>query len=174
MTVIRPAVFPKDAAGVAALDTSFETDLIYTAEPGPEGVRLTIERLPEPVSKRFPRDDLDGDRPWSHAWVAEDQDRIVGFAAASYLAWNCRALLWHFYVDPARRGQGLGRRLLNAVGAYASGAGALRLWLETSNLNVTGVEIYRRLGFELCGLDLSLYTGTPAEGEFALYMDRPV
>lgn len=174
MIAVRPAVLPDDVTGIAALDTGFETDLIYTAEAGPEGVRLTIERLPSPVSKRFPLNDLDGEPPWSHAWVVEDGGRIVGFAAASYMAWNRRALLWHLYVDPARRGRGIGRRLIDAVHAYAADAGALRLWLETSNLNVTGVEIYRRLGFELCGLDLSLYDGTPAEGEFALYMDRGI
>lgn len=172
MILIRPAVIPSDVAGIAALDTSFTTELVYAAEAGPEGVRLTIERAPAPILKRFPLDDLNGERAWSEAWVADDGDRIVGFAAASYLAWNRRVLLWHFYVDPARRGQGLGRRLIDAVDAYGRMAGARRLWLETSNLNVAGVEIYRRLGFDLCGVDLSLYEGTAAEGEFALFLHK--
>jgi hypothetical protein len=30
------------------------------------------------------------------------------------------------------------------------------------------------LGFRLCGLDVTLYDGTPAEGEFALFFSRPV
>lgn len=82
MILVRPAVFPQDAAGVAALDTRFTTDLVYTAEAGPEGVRLTLERLPAPITKRFTLDDLEGEHPWSQAWVAETDGRVVGFAAA--------------------------------------------------------------------------------------------
>jgi hypothetical protein len=30
------------------------------------------------------------------------------------------------------------------------------------------------LGFELCGLDTGLYGGTPAAGEVALFLERPL
>lgn len=172
MSLVRPAAFPSDAAGVAALDTGFETDVAYAAEAGPEGVRLAVRRLEQPIAKRFPLENLETEPPWSESWVAEDAGRIVGFAAASLMTWNRRALLWHFYVEPAWRRRGLGARLMAEVDAYARSAGALHLWLETSNLNVAGVEIYRRLGFELCGMDLSLYDGTSARGEFALFLHR--
>jgi ribosomal protein S18 acetylase RimI-like enzyme len=45
-------------------------------------------------------------------------------------------------------------------------------WLETSNVNLPAVRAYERLGFRLCGLDTSLYEGTPAEGEVALFLCR--
>lgn len=175
MTTVRPAEFPRDAAGIEALDTSFETDVVFRAQAGGDGIALRAERLPAPVVKRFPLEDLyAAERPWSASWVAETEGRIIGFAATSYMAWNVRALLWHFYVAPDWRGQGLGRRLMTEVLACARDAGARNRWLETSNLNVPGVNIYRRLGFELTGLDLTLYDGTPAEGEFALFLSRPV
>jgi ribosomal protein S18 acetylase RimI-like enzyme len=50
--------------------------------------------------------------------------------------------------------------------------GAVTAWAETSNRNFTGVHLYRRLGFELCGFDLSLYRGTPADAEFAVFLSR--
>ncbi|QTR01699.1 GNAT family N-acetyltransferase, partial [Saccharothrix algeriensis] len=50
--------------------------------------------------------------------------------------------------------------------------GARTAWLETSNVNVPAVRAYLRMGFTLCGLDTTLYRGTPAEGEIALYLAR--
>ena len=44
--------------------------------------------------------------------------------------------------------------------------------METSNLNLPGVRAYERLGFQVCGLDTSLYDGTPSEGEVALFLSR--
>jgi len=51
---------------------------------------------------------------------------------------------------------------------------ARHIWLETSSLNAPGVAAYRALGFSLSGVDLTLYDGTPAEGETALFFSRPV
>jgi len=36
------------------------------------------------------------------------------------------------------------------------------------------VTAYRALGFSLTGADLTLYDGTPAEGEAALFFSRPL
>jgi ribosomal protein S18 acetylase RimI-like enzyme len=52
--------------------------------------------------------------------------------------------------------------------------GARNVWLETSNLNAPGVAIYEALGFRLSGIDLTLYDGTPAEGEIALFFSKPI
>ena len=47
------------------------------------------------------------------------------------------------------------------------------VWLETSNLAYPAIQFYRGVGFELCGLDASLYEGEQA-GETALYFMRPL
>jgi ribosomal protein S18 acetylase RimI-like enzyme len=75
-------------------------------------------------------------------------------------------------VDAARRRRGIGRQLLETALAPAREAGARTAWVETSNLNLPGVRAYERLGFQLCGLDTSLYVGTAAEGEVALFLSR--
>lgn len=170
---IRRAVLPDDAAGIAALDTSVVTTNVLAANAGPQGIAL--RSIPQMVTKHFPIDDLeDPERPWSTGWVAVDGARIVGFAAVGFQAWNRRLVLCHFYVDSGRRGQGLGRRLMDVVLERARAEGARHVWLETSNRNPLGVAVYQALGFALSGLDLTLYDGTPSEGEFALFFSRPV
>jgi ribosomal protein S18 acetylase RimI-like enzyme len=83
-------------------------------------------------------------------------------------------MLWHLYVDRGARGKGVARRLVEAIQVQAERAGALHIWLETSNLNVPGVKAYGQLGFHVSGLDATLYDGTSAQGEFALFMSRRV
>ena len=173
MIQIRPAALPDDAAGIAAIDTSVQTTNVLKASAGPQG--FVLRSIPQMVTKRFPIDDLDNpERPWTASWVAVDGAQIVGFAAVGFEAWNRRLVLWHFYVDAGRRGQGLGRRLMEAVLEAARARDARHVWLETSNQNPPGVAAYQALGFHLSGLDLTLYDGTPSEGEFALFFSRPV
>jgi ribosomal protein S18 acetylase RimI-like enzyme len=52
--------------------------------------------------------------------------------------------------------------------------GASTGWLETSNLKGSGVAAYRKMGFSICGFDLTHYRGTPSEGQFAMFLDRPI
>ncbi|GGR83468.1 hypothetical protein GCM10010205_10120 [Streptomyces nojiriensis] len=45
---------------------------------------------------------------------------------------------------------------------FARERGAEHLWLEVSSVNAPAVHAYRRMGFTFCGLDTTLYGGTPA------------
>jgi ribosomal protein S18 acetylase RimI-like enzyme len=175
MIAVRTAQLPQDAAAILALDTGFTTSAIFDVAATPSGFELCERPLPEPIRKRFPLDDLGGpDRPWSHGFVADGGGEILGFAATGYEAWNRRLKLWHLYVAPAHRGRGVGRALADRVAQLGRELGAREIWLETSNLNVPGVAAYRALGFVLTGLDLTLYAGTPAEGEIALFFSQPL
>jgi ribosomal protein S18 acetylase RimI-like enzyme len=172
---VRSASLPEDAAAIAALDTSFTTTQVYDVAVVDEEIRLTLRGLAAPLTKRFPLDDLESaDRPYDQAWVAVENGRIIGFAATAYASWNRRLILWHLYVDPSVRRRGIAGALLNAVDAHAVARGARNVWLETSSLNAPGVAAYRALGFSLSGVDLTLYDGTPAQGEVALFFSRPV
>lgn len=170
---IRPANLPDDASAIETIDTSFATSQVYEVEVGPEGIGLRLRDLDNPLRKRFPLDDLrSAARPYTDAWVALTNDSVTGFAATSFEAWNRRLVLWHFYVDGGVRRQGVGRRLIEVVKAHGRERGARHLWLETSSLNVPGVGAYAALGFSLSGADLTLYDGTPAEGEVALFYSQ--
>lgn len=172
---VREAVLPDDAAAIAAIDTAFTTRTAYVVEASADAIRLVLRELAAPLTKRFPLDDLDDpERPYDRAWVAVAGQTIVGFVAAAFEAWNRRLTLWHLYVQPAWRGRGVARELLRSVEAHGVSCGARHLWLETSALNAPGIAAYRALGFSLTGADLTLYDGTPAEGETALFFSRPL
>ena len=173
MVVVRLAVFPDDIADIAAIDTSFATRQVYDVGVVGESIRLKLRVLGTVLSKRFPLDDLGRpDRPYDHAWVALDSEQVVGFAATSFEPWNRRLVLWHLYVNPSHRARGVARKLLEKVDDQGLERGARHLWLETSSFNVPGIAAYRALGFSLTGVDLTLYDGTPAEGETAIFLSR--
>jgi ribosomal protein S18 acetylase RimI-like enzyme len=167
---IRPAKLVDDSAGIAALDMSFATTAMYEVETGPREFHLVEKQIPRRV-KRFAVYDLGRpDREWDEAHVATEDGRIVGFVASSYQFWNRRVVLWHIYVDLPWRGKGLGEKLLAKVFERATREKALSVFLETSNLNVPGVAWYEKRGFVLGGVDTTLYSGTEAASEKALFL----
>jgi ribosomal protein S18 acetylase RimI-like enzyme len=171
MTTIRPISLPADQRAILQLDTSFTTERIYRVHATSTSFTLTEEAVAPPLQKAFVLEhEFGADRMWEHGLVAEDQGRLVGFAAVRLEHWNRRAALWHLYVAPQQRGSGLGRRLLVAAESYARTSQARCLWLETSNVNYPAIQFYRQVGFTLCGLDQTLYAPDgDAAGETALY-----
>ena len=161
-----------DLGAVQALDRELETDREFIVRRTPDRLELVSVRLPKPHRKRFPFDPSAD--PWTHGFVAVEDERIRGFIATSVETWNSRLVLRHFYVDRDARRRGIGRALMQHAVAEGREAGAVTAWAETSNRNYPGVQAYARLGFALCGFDLSLYVATPAEGEFALYLARDI
>jgi GNAT superfamily N-acetyltransferase len=120
MPIVRTAILPQDAPGIAGLDTAFTTRQVFDVAVAGEEIRLNLRTLDAPLTKRFPLDDLqDADRPYDQAWVAVEDATIVGFAATSYASWNRRLVLWHLYVDPTHRRRGIAGTLLRAVDAHA-------------------------------------------------------
>ncbi|MCT2584595.1 GNAT family N-acetyltransferase [Actinophytocola gossypii] len=174
MTIsIRAARLPDDQPGIVAIDREFTTDAVY--EVAYEQDRFTLMHTPvyPSVTKQFPLDDLaDENPPWEFAAVAVDGDEVRGFLGANHQLWNRRLVIWHLYVDIPLRGRGIGRALIEASFDWGRSVGAEVAWLETSNINVPAVTAYRRMGFELCGLDTTLYHGTPDAGEIGLYLAR--
>ena len=170
--VVRPVDWPVDAPAIAAVDASFETDRVYRVERDELGFRLVEETVDPPLRKRLPDldDELDDLRHLPFAAVAELDSAVVGLVAARPERWHNRVRVEHLYVSPAGRGQGVGRRLIDAALAYARDVGAACLWLETQNTNHGAIQFYRRVGFRLCGLDDRFYDPrSPARNEVALF-----
>jgi GNAT superfamily N-acetyltransferase len=91
-----------------------------------------------------------------------DPDEVTGGRGAFLIVYRgetpvgCGALrlleagtaeLKRMYVDPAVRGQGLGRRLVNALEAEARALGVRRLVLETGVRQGAALALYRATGF---------------------------
>ena len=120
---LRKADFHADAAATMQIDTSFQTDEIYTVIEEDNGLRLVPERLPTRLVKRFPLDDLgDQGRPYDQGWLAFSEDQAVGFAATSWILgfqdWCSGTSMW----IPRPGDKGVGRRLVQAVIKLRSGA----------------------------------------------------
>ncbi len=177
MLTIRPTQWPQDIGPLSELDTTFTTDRVY--RPVLEGLsfRLVEETITPSLSKKYAFDPADPIErwDWDFAVVAEEDGDLAGFAAAQYIAWNRRVVLWHLYVMPAYRFQGVGMQLLASVDGFARSRLARCVWLETQNTNYPAVQFYRRAGFEFCGFDQSLYDpATLTHAETALFFVRPV
>lgn len=91
-----------------------------------------------------------GDDPLDFsALVALVDDRPVGLA--HYLfhrhAWKVENVcyLQDLYVDPAARGTGLGRKLIEAVYAKADAAGAPQVYWLTQDFNTEARQLYDRV-----------------------------
>lgn len=52
------------------------------------------------------------------------------------------------YLDPAKRGRGLGTLLLDRVVGQLAGAGAREIWVSVTPGNERGIPFYRARGFE--------------------------
>src|SRR5271165_2503406 len=136
---IREARLPEDAGTILEIDRSFSTDSIYLVYCDDEQIGIRLTHLDSTTTKSFPLQDLNReDRPWELGLVALDGDRICGFVAAGYQAWNRRLTIWHLYVDLPYRRRGIARLLVDRAEAYGIEKGAVHLWLEASNLNVPG------------------------------------
>jgi ribosomal protein S18 acetylase RimI-like enzyme len=162
-----------DRDGIEAIDTAFQTSSVFDVIVGARSIELVERALDQPLVKRYPMADAFSSwATWDTGFVAVDGDHIVGFAAIEYEAWHRRLVLWHFYVSPERRRQGVGRALIEHVEHHARRRKAQRVWLETSSVNVPGVRAYERLGYSLCGVDVTLYDATPYAHEAALFLAK--
>jgi ribosomal protein S18 acetylase RimI-like enzyme len=170
---VRPAETSADLAGIDAVDVSYSTDRIYRVQRNRLAFWLEEERFELPVEKADLRPALtlsDG------LFVACQGDAIVGYGELRPDLWYGRARIENIFVSRPSRGQGIGRRLIEALAEQATHQPAARcLWLETQNVNYPAVQFYLNMGFRLCGLDETLYRPEDPQllpGEMALYFTR--
>ena len=95
--------------------------------------------------------------PSHEVWVAEVEDRVVGFAALS------GDLLGHLYVHPDEQGRGVGTGLLDVV--KRGRPSGFRLWVFQKNEGAR--RFYERHGFRL--VELTDGSGNEEREPDALY-----
>lgn len=108
-------------------------------------LRFYRQRLPSEVTNAtFTRLTEQTSQP--HGLVAEDGDKLVGFA--HYLfhpsSWSLTEICYleDLFVDPAARGGGVGRALIQAVYAAADRAKAGAVYWMTQEYNADGRALY--------------------------------
>ena len=84
--------------------------------------------------------------------VAEINDRVIGMCSGqltiSTAEGGAALLVEDVVVDASLRGQGVGRRLMEGLGAWARQQGASRLQLLADRNNAPALEFYKRLGWQ--------------------------
>ncbi|HWI87279.1 MAG TPA: GNAT family N-acetyltransferase [Sphingomonas sp.] len=102
---------------------------------------------------------------------AEQGARTVGFALSRLLVDEAELLL--LAVEPAARGHGVGRALIERAAEIAAGKGAHRLLLEVRDGN-EALDFYRGAGFAQVGRRRAYYLGTDGMMRDALTLARPI
>jgi GNAT superfamily N-acetyltransferase len=116
----------------------------YNAFYERKGPTAVAEEMTQTTWQRF----LDPAEPM-FALVAESNGTLVGFAHFLYhrnttmQAMTC--YLQDLFADPAVRGQGVGRALIEAVYAAAKAAGSPRVYWQTHTTNMTAQLLYDRI-----------------------------
>ena len=105
------------------------------------------------------------DNPGRLWWVAHDTGELVGLAGGMVVEKDCQIL--DVAVDPARRRQGIARKLLAQVSYDAQMLGCTTASLEVAEDNAAARALYEKLGFAQVGLRKNYY----APGKHALVME---
>jgi GNAT superfamily N-acetyltransferase len=138
--VIRPAR-PEDAATVHAFIRGLAE---YEREP--DAVEVTPAELAEQLAREVP--------PFE-CLLAERGGAAVGFAIffMNYSTWRGRPGLYleDLFVPPERRGEGVGRALLERLARLCVERGGARLEWSVLDWNEPAIGFYRRLGAEPLG-----------------------
>lgn len=134
-TVIREAR-PADVGDILRLVRGLAA---YEREP--DAVETTAESLQAAL---FRPDAL------VHAYVAEEEGRLVGMALwfLSFSTWTGRPSLYleDLFVEPERRGGGVGRALMGRLAARAAELGCARMDWSVLDWNEPAARFYRALG----------------------------
>ena len=146
MTTLRPATRPDDLDHVRALLGEYErgtgVDLCF------QGFAAELAGLPGDYAP-----------PRGRLLLAEVDGAIAGCIALRPLGGDACEMK-RLYTRPAFRGQGLGRRLAEAVITEARAMGYARMRLDTLPMMGEAIALYTRLGFT----DIAPYRENPVPG----------
>jgi GNAT superfamily N-acetyltransferase len=113
--------------------------IVYARE---RGFDVTFESYVAGPLSEFVRSRTDRQR----LWIAEEGGRIVGSIGVVSVSAETAQLRW-FLVDPACRGKGVGRRLVESAVAFSDDCGYAEIVLWTESALEAAARLYRAAGF---------------------------
>ena len=154
--------------------------VVYTETESCVSFVMRLVTLDKPYVKRFHYDDeilqqYNTALSTGYSFGAYNGDLLVGLIIAEGHQWNRSLFVHEFHVAETHRKQNIGKRLMECVAEKASRAGLRTIVCETQNTNPTAISVYRKLGFRVEGIDISLYSNHDyPEGEIAIFMKRSI
>ena len=109
-------------------------------------------------------------REWNGWFVAVDGGTVVG-AGGGGLTGEETAELFVLYLDPARKREGIGSRLLKAITEDQRKRGAREQWVSVAKGNSMAIPFYEALGFVYRG-ERPAYAIAEEEGILSLRYSR--
>ena len=111
------------------------------------------------------------DRSWHGYMVAELDGKIVGTIGAGMLN-ETDGEIYVFYVDPDRRGKGIGSRLIDfCTKIQKHRFHASKQWVSVAKGNVYGIPFYEAKGFSLVREEIA-YGSTIEDQDISLVYSR--
>jgi ribosomal protein S18 acetylase RimI-like enzyme len=141
-------------------------------------ISLRLVTLEKPYEKDYLHHDEDIQRykemlPLGFSFGAYEGGVLIGVAIAEPRDWNKTLWLWELHVSDKHRQQGVGRALIEKVCHEAKQKGYRVVGLEAQNTNMPAISFYRKTGFSIEAVDLSLYTNNDIDdGEVAIFMKK--
>jgi ribosomal protein S18 acetylase RimI-like enzyme len=103
-------------------------------------------------------------------WICEEGDKIIGFLLLMHRG-ETAAQLRYFYLEPNRRGIGLGSELMRLFMDFLKEKGYQSAYLWTTNEQTAAASLYERYGFQLTEEKESNAFGKPLiEQRFDLHL----
>lgn len=100
--------------------------------------------------------------------VAQLGDEIVGYAGVWIIL--DEGHVTNIAVHPKYQRRGIGRQLMETITAYAAARGAVRMTLEVRVSNLVAQELYKKIGYRICGVRKGYYQDTK-EDAYIMWKD---
>jgi ribosomal protein S18 acetylase RimI-like enzyme len=182
MITIQP-LLRLDNIDLERIVTTYVSEGVYVVSyhdsPTGTSFELRYVTLPEPSVRKYNQFDATTLQRYTQvlnagfSFSAYDSELLVGLIIAEPQEWNRSLSVWEFHVAPTHRRTGIGRQLMACAEQHARRSGLRTIVCETQNTNAAAITVYRRLGFTVEGIDISLYSNTDyPDGDVAVFLKR--
>ena len=101
---------------------------------------------------------------------AYKENELIGVILCETRKWNNTLYIENLFVSESHRRKGTGKLLIKKVIEISRQKNFRHIELETQNTNVPAIEFYKKQGFEITGMNMTLYDPLENKDEVALFM----
>jgi GNAT superfamily N-acetyltransferase len=155
-----------DAEGIARVCAAGWRDT-YRGIKEPERIEAVIAKYY--ATERIRRE-IAAPEGWD-GWIVAVEDDAVNGAGGGGMTEPGVGEIFVLYLDPTRRGEGIGTLILDAITEQQRAQGAREQWVSVEPENTKGLPFYYARGFEVRG-KLPEWGTAPEEGRVSLRLMR--